>query len=106
MTATILQQLSGLPRLEAVKIIIAALQEVTAGMKGEDLPGIIPVIQKLVPVKKRKHDPYTAVWEYLETVKEYETGLELRKSLVARFGEAGTPSQSMLYRYLKNRGTK
>lgn len=104
-TAAIVDQLAGVPRLEAVRIIIAALHEVTAGMTAEDLPGIVPIIQRLVPLRTRKPARFAAVWEYLETVKEYSSQKELRESLVKRFGKAGTPSKSSLNRYLlSNRG--
>jgi hypothetical protein len=75
-------------------------------MQGEDLPGIVPIVQRLVPVKKRKQDPYERVWSYLESIEEYTTGRELRAELVRRFGEAGTPSLSNLHKYLRNRGKK
>jgi hypothetical protein len=104
MTNTILQQLEGIERLEAVKALIAALHTLTEGMKAKDLPGIVPIVQRLVPIKKRKHDPYAEVWAYLETIPEYTTGKELRAELVARFGEEGTPCLSHLYKYLRTRG--
>jgi len=104
MTNTILQQLEGIERLEAVKALIAALHTLTEGMKAEDLPGIVPIVQRLVPVKKRKHDPYERVWTYLETVGEYTTGKELRAELVQRFGESGVPCMSQIYKYLRTGG--
>lgn len=106
MTGAILRQLEGMGKLEAVKAVVAALHTLTEGMKAEDLPGIVPIVQRLVPVKKARNDPYERVWTYLETVPEYATGKELRAELVERFGEAGTPSLSNLYKYLRNRGEK
>jgi hypothetical protein len=101
MTIAILQQLAGLEKLQAVKVLVAALHEVTEGMRGEDLPGIVPLVQKLVPVKKSRRDPFAPVWAYLETVTEYESLATLRAVLIARFGEAGTPSKSHLHRHLQ-----
>lgn len=108
MTATaIVKQLAGLPRLEAVRVIVAVLHEVTAGMSAEDLPGIVPIIKRVVPLRTRKPACFAPVWEYLETVKEYSTQKELRESLIKRFGKAGTPSKSSLNRYLlSNRGVE
>jgi hypothetical protein len=106
MTNAIVRQLEGLEKLEAVKVLVAALHTVTEGMRGEDLPGIVPIVQRLVPIKKMKDDPYAPVWAYLETIPEYTNGKELRAELVARFGEAGTPCLSNLYKYLRTRGKK
>jgi len=103
--ANLVEQLEGMPRLEAVRVIIAALHEVTAGMTAEDLPGIIPIIQRLVPIRKYKTGRFAPVWEYLETIPEYTTQRALRIALVKRFGEQGTPGTAYLSRYLKeNRG--
>lgn len=104
MTHAIVQQLEGMEKLAAVKVLIAALHIVTKGMKAADLPGIVPIVQRLVLVKRLKLNQFTPAWEYLETVPTYDTVLELRKELVARFGEAGTPSKSHLHRYLSSRG--
>lgn len=106
MVDSILQRLEGMTRLEAVKALISALHTLTEGMRGEDLPGIVPIIQRLVPVKKKRNDPYAPVWAYLETIQEYTTGKELRAQLVQRFGEAGTPCLSHLYNYLRQRGKR
>jgi len=101
MTSTILQHLKGMEKLQAVKVLVDALHEITEGMKSEDLPGIVPLVQKLVPVKKKKRDPFAPVWSYLESVTEYESLAALRTLLVARFGEEGTPSKSHLHRHLQ-----
>lgn len=101
MTTAILKQLEGMEKLQAVKVLVAALQEVTDGMKPDDLPGIVLLVQKLVPVRKRKRDPFAPVWEHLETVTEYESLSTLRAELVARFGKSGTPSKSHLHRHLQ-----
>lgn len=106
MVDSILQQFEGMTRLEAVKVVIAVLHSLTIGMEAKDLPGIVPIVQRLVPVKKLKADPYQLVWEYLEAIPEYTTGKELRAQLVQRFGEAGTPCLSHLYNYLRKRGKR
>ena len=100
MTTTILQTVANLPRLDAVKALAAALVEITADMEAFDLPGVMPVINRAVPVKKRKSNRFAAVWAYLETVAEYSSIDGLRADLVARFGKTGTPSRSNLHRHL------
>ncbi len=48
---------------------------------------------------------YTPVWEYLETILEYENLKSLRVLLVQKFGEDSTPSLSLINRHLmQNRG--
>lgn len=106
MIDSILQQFRGMTRLEAVKVVVTVLHSLTIGMEAKDLPGIVPIVQRLVPIKKSKDDPYESVWAYLETVQEYTTGKELRAHLVQRFGEAGTPCLSHLYNYLRKRGER
>lgn len=59
-----------------------------------------------VPLRTGRKNKYTAVWEYLETVEEYETLETLRIELVQRFGENATPSKSEIHRHLQaNRET-
>lgn len=106
MTNAILHQLEGMQRQEAIKVLVAALQTLVVGMTAKDLPGIVTTAQHHVPVKKLKEDPYAQVWEYLGTIREYTTGKELRAKLVQRFGEAGTPCLSNLYKHLRKKGKR
>lgn len=104
MKDTILEQLRGISRHEAVKALVAALVEITAEMPAADLPGVVAAASQALPVKKRPHDPYTPVWEYLKTVPAYDTVITLRAELIERFGEENVPSLSHLYRHLKRGG--
>lgn len=60
-----------------------------------------------VPTRTGRKHKYDAVWQYLETVEEYETLETLRAALVKQFGGNATPSKTALHRHLQmNRGIK
>ena len=65
------------------------------------------VPRKKLPKRSNSNGTYTAVWEYLETIPEYESLKSLLELLVARFGAAHTPSTTYLNRHLTiNRGNR
>lgn len=102
--AAILQAVAGMPRTETIKLLASAIGFI-ASETGNDLDGVVPTASYTVPVKKRKNDPYQPVWDYLATVREYETLKGLWAHLVERFGKDATPSISLLSLHLrKGRG--
>ncbi len=103
-TADILQTVAGMPRTEAINLLASAIGFI-ASDAGNDLDGVVPAASYTVPVKKRKNDPYQPVWDYLATVREYETLKGLWEHLIERFGKESTPSISLLSLHLrKGRG--
>lgn len=105
MIVEILKVVSGMPRTTAIQALSAAITEI-AGTSPAELAGPVEDKHRIVPAKKRPYDKFTPVWDYLKTVKEYTTGKALHADLVARFGKDNTPSQSNLYKYLKENGRK
>ncbi len=104
-TADILQAVSGVPRPEAIRLLAAAIGCIAAEPGQTNLAGAVHGIAGAIPVKKRKNDPFQPVWEYLATVREYETLKGLWQHLVDRFGKDSTPSISLLSLHLrKGRG--
>lgn len=54
-----------------------------------------------VPTRTGRKNKYEVVWQYLETIEEYETIETLRALLVEKFGGNATPSKSELFRHLQ-----
>lgn len=54
-----------------------------------------------VPVHAGRKNKHEAVWQYLETVEEYETMPQLRQHLIEKFGAENVPSKSGLHRHLQ-----
>lgn len=106
MTTAILQAVSGMSRQEAIKVLAAAIAAIAADIIPGDLPGHVRDATRIVPMKKRKNDPYAPIWEYLRTVTEYATGKALHAELIAIFGKEKTPALSNLYKHLKANGGK
>jgi hypothetical protein len=98
----IIQTLSGLSSIEAVKALAGALVHVAADLDAKTTyPREIRQVKQAVPVKKLKVFPFQPVWDYLEAVNEYDSVQKLRVALVSRFGKVGTPSLSHLHRHLQ-----
>lgn len=97
----IIKTLSGLSSIEAVKALAGALVHVAADLDATAQPVEIRQVKQAVPVRKLKVSPFQPVWDYLETVNEYDSIPKLRADLVSRFGKAGTPSLSHLHRHLQ-----
>lgn len=98
-TADILQAVAGIPKTEAIKLLSDTIGFIASETDQSELAGIVTTTA--IPIKKRKNDPYQPVWEYLATVKQYETLKKLWEHLVDRFGKDATPSISLLSIYLR-----
>ena len=102
-TTVILQAISGMPRVEAIKLLADTIGIISSEATASDIGGTVSTPHG-VPVKKRKDDPYQPVWEYLKTITEYSTGKALHAEIIEKFGRDKAPSLSNLYNHLRAGG--